>query len=101
MFKTKKEYRYLIFCIAILLALLLQHYLFLAWDFSAYKLNGDYLFHNGAYFEWYRPPVAPILLGIFSFLGTFGEYMFIALTGILFFYGIYKLSKPLEVSPIC
>lgn len=101
MFKIKEEHQYIAFCIAILLAFFLQHYLFLSWDFSAYKLNGDYLLGKGSYFEWYRPPVVPIFLGLLGFFGKFGEYLFIALTGIIFFYSIYRLSRPLEIPAIC
>lgn len=72
--------------------LLYQHYSSLSWDFSSYVLNGKYFFHNGNFFSTLRPPIAPIILGLFYFLGPISEYLYIILSAILFLYSSIILS---------
>ncbi len=72
-----------------------QHKFFLSWDFSAYLLNARYLFSGGTYFELYRAPVTPVILGIFLIFQKFGSYLYLLLASGLFFYGNVKLSNSL------
>lgn len=74
---------------------LVQHYLHLSWDFSAYVINAKYFFHQGDYFEVYRAPLSSLLLGIFLFLGKFGEYLYVVFVNLFFFYANLKLSRVL------
>ena len=71
---------------------LLQHASILSWDFSSYVLNAQYLFYNGDYFELYRSPLVPLLLGLFMLIGIFGEYLFIIFVSLLFLYSNITLS---------
>lgn len=75
------------------LYLVYQHHAALLWDFSAYVLNAKYLFYGGTYFEVYRAPLAPILIGISLILSKFGEYLFIIFVSSLFLYANVKLSS--------
>jgi len=75
---------------------LLQHYLHLSWDFSAYVLNARHLFYNGSYFEVYRAPLASLFLGVFLFLGKLGEFLYVFFVSLLFFYSILCLSDSLH-----
>jgi hypothetical protein len=68
----------------------------ISWDFAAYTLNGKYLFHGGGYYETMRPPLAPLIIGIFLFLGYIGEYIFIIFVSCLFLYSIIKTSDTLK-----
>ena len=72
---------------------LYQHFSILSWDFSSYVLNGRYLFFNGSYYETFRPPTTPILLGILGIFGLLGEYLYIILVSTLFFYSSLKISQ--------
>ncbi|MEM5793463.1 MAG: hypothetical protein QXY45_03890 [Candidatus Aenigmatarchaeota archaeon] len=77
---------------------LYQHSTGLSWDFSAYVLNAKYIFSDGNYFEWLRPPIVPILLGIFSIFGwKTSEYLFIIFTSGLFLFSSIKLCKSLKI----
>ena len=97
---SKDEWIYLGLTFLITVFFLIQHYFFLGWDFAAYKLNGDYIFGRGGYFEWYRAPMPVLLLGFLGIFGVVGEYMFIALVSLLFFYALFRLSKALELNPL-
>jgi len=72
-----------------------QHYHHLAWDFSAYVLNAEYLFHGGGYFEVYRAPLISFILGPLLVFGKFAEYLFIILISGFFFYSVLSLSDVL------
>ncbi|MBS3162926.1 EpsG family protein [Candidatus Woesearchaeota archaeon] len=79
---------------------IIQHSLFLGWDFSVYVSNAKYLFGNGSYFEIYRPPLTSIILGLFHFLGwKISEYIYIVLVSLLFMYASVKLAKSLKLNP--
>ncbi|MEM4331075.1 MAG: hypothetical protein QW273_03655, partial [Candidatus Pacearchaeota archaeon] len=69
-----------------------QNYWQRGWDFSVYVLNGKYLFYNGEYFEVYRPPLAPFLLGIFWFFGEIGNFFYIIFVSSLFLISSIILS---------
>lgn len=71
-----------------------QHTTGLSWDFSVYVLNAKYLFSGGHYFEWYRSPLTPFLLFVFSFLGyLISEYVYIIITSGLFAVACVKFSE--------
>mgnify|MGYP000081037002 CR=1 FL=1 len=78
---------------------LYQHSSGISWDFSVYVLNAKYMFSEGEYFEWLRPPLTSFIIGI---LGIFGwgiaEYLFIIFTSCLFLFSCIKISKKLRVN---
>jgi hypothetical protein len=67
----------------------------LSWDFSSYVLNSKYLFYGGNYFEPFRPPMVPFLLGFFLIFGVFGEFLYIIFVSCLFLYSSIKLADVL------
>ncbi len=79
---------------------LYQHSSRLSWDFMAYVLNSEFLFYNGYYFELYRAPLTPIIIGIFHLLGRFfAEYLYILFASLLFLFSSIKLAKKLNINP--
>jgi len=94
MFVKKNKFLFLLFILSTSF-FIFQHYKLLTWDFSAYVLNAKYLFYNGSYFELLRPPLVPVILGIFLFLGKISEYIFIVIVSTLFFYSSVYLSDVL------
>ena len=81
----------IIFTISTLL-FLYQHSTTIVWDFSAYILNAQYLFYQGTYFEVYRAPIMPLLLGFFLIFKSLAPYLYIVFTSSLFLYSNIKLS---------
>jgi len=75
-----------------------QHSKCFGWDFQAYVLNAKYIFSNGPYFEWGRPPLVPFLIGIFSiFRWKASEYIFIVTVSFIHFLSVVFLSKKFKV----
>ena len=73
-----------------------QHSTSLSWDFNSYVLNGRYWFANGSYFELLRPPLMPLIISLFSFLGwRAAEFVFIILTSLSLMYSSIRLAKAL------
>ena len=73
---------------------LYQHKNYWSWDFSAYLLNAKYWFNDGNYFEWYRPPLTPLLLGILGILNwKLSEYLYIIFVSTLFAFSCLKFEK--------
>jgi len=71
-----------------------QHSTGISRDFSDYVLNAKYLFADGGYFEIARPPLAPVIIGIFSIFGwTLAEYLYIIFVSCLFAYASVQLAK--------
>lgn len=97
--KWIKENRFIVALFLASTALLFyQHALSLSWDFSAYVLNAKYLFGYGSYFEWLRPPVTPVLMGLFGFLGwPAAEYIYIAFVSALFAAACLYLAKAVGI----
>jgi hypothetical protein len=93
-FIKKNKFLILIFSL-LTLFLLVQHFLYLSWDFSAYVLNAKYLFGRGDYYEVYRAPGISILLGIFIIFGKLGEYLAVFCISILFLISTVYLSDAL------
>ncbi len=78
-----------------------QHSTGLSWDFASYVLNARYLFDNGTYFEWLRPPLAPVILGFLSLFGWLAaEYLFIIAVAALHLFAALRLSKVLNLDPL-
>src|SRR3989344_4326049 len=75
---------------------LYQHFTIISWDFSAYVLNAKYLFYHGDYFEVYRAPFAPLILGVFLVFGKISEYLFIIFVSVLFLFSNISLSNTLR-----
>ncbi len=90
-FVKKNKFLCLVFLLSTLF-LFFQHYKHLTWDFSSYVLNAKYLFYGGSYFEILRPPLVSVILGLFLFLGTMSQYIFILITSLLFFIATVVLS---------
>jgi hypothetical protein len=56
-----------------------QHTTGVGWDFAAYSLNARYWFQGGTYFQALRPPLAPLLIGLFGLVSrAWAEFLFIA-----------------------
>jgi len=92
----KKNYLISILFFLSTIFFLFQHFSYLGWDFSAYVINAKYLFVDNHYFEVYRAPMVSFIIGIFSFLGKFSEYVFILIVSSLFFVSSIKLSDVLH-----
>lgn len=70
-----------------------------AWDFSVYSMNGQYLFHDGIYIEWYRAPMASVAMGLLSFVfGQHGaELAYTALVSTLFFAAAARFAEAYDL----
>jgi len=76
-----------------------QHSTGLSWDFMSYTLNAKYFLSQGAYFEWYRPPLTSFLIGIFSVFGwKIAEYFFIISVSSLYFFSSIKLAEKFNIN---
>ena len=75
-----------------------QHTTGISWDFAAYVLNAKYIFSNGFYFELLRPPLASVLIGLFSLFGWLvAEYMYLIFVSSLYLISCLKISEILNV----
>lgn len=73
-----------------------QHASGISWDFLSYVLNAKYLFSSGCYFEPLRPPLMPVLIGLFSvFSYSAAEYIYVILASFMLFYSSRRLAKAL------
>lgn len=79
---------------------LTQHAHEYSWDFHTYTLNGEYLYHDGSYFEPLRPPLMPTIIGLFEFImpRELAEYAFIILASALFLYATITLADALHMN---
>ncbi len=66
------------------------------WDFYSYELNGRHWFFNGKYYEPFRPPLTPFLIGIFG-ANVFSEYVYIIFVSIVFLYSSIKIARALKI----
>ncbi|MEM4268448.1 MAG: hypothetical protein QXK37_06500 [Candidatus Woesearchaeota archaeon] len=76
------------------------HYLFLGWDFAVYVLNAKHIFGDGMYFELFRPPLTPFLLGVSSFFGlsySAGEYIYIICVSAFFGYACIRFAEAVKL----
>lgn len=73
-----------------------QHWSGAQWDFQAYSLNAQYLFGNGSYFEWCRPPLPSVLMGLGNFFvlpAGVAEYLYIIFVSALFLYSCLEFAR--------
>jgi len=77
-----------------------QHTTGVGWDFAAYSLNARYWFESGTYFQALRPPLVPLLIGVFGWISKAGaEFLFIAAASLLFAFSSVKLAGKLGLPP--
>ncbi len=78
-----------------------QHSVSLSWDFNSYVLNAKYWFAQGLYFETLRPPLVPLIMGLFSPFGwRTAEYLFIVFSSLCFAYSSVRLAHKLDFNPV-
>lgn len=90
------------FIIGVSVLLLYQQSLGWNWDFAVYSMNGEYLVHGGDYIEWYRPPIAPLLMGLFMVFVPqwLAEYLFVLFTNLFFVYAVHRLSQTVAIDRV-
>lgn len=72
----------------------LQFYLFKNWDMLTRILDGNYLLHNGFYFEPERELLEAFIMGLLAFpLGQYAVYGFITVGAGLFIFALYRFCK--------
>ncbi|MBR9679746.1 MAG: hypothetical protein GOU99_01695, partial [Candidatus Altiarchaeota archaeon] len=70
----------------------------LSWDWVVYVLNSQYWFGSGVYFEPFRPPLLPLLMGLFSPLGwKLAELGTVVFISGLFLYSVIQLAKTFKL----
>lgn len=75
-----------------------QHAYGFSWDFAVYSLNGRYLLHDGSFFEWSRPPLAPTLMAVLGFAGMVAaEYLYIIFVAALFLYACVRFCRAARI----
>lgn len=96
----EKPLLYILF-LATLIFFIWQRSAGLSWDFMSYTLNAKYFFSNSWYIEWYRAPLAPVLIGIFSFLTwKAAEYVFVILITSLHFFTCIKFAEKYNMNKL-
>ncbi len=91
-----KNLRYILifYFLASTLIFCLQFFYFQSWDMVVRILNGNYLLHNGYYFENFRAILESFIIGLLAFvMGNYAVYGFILLSNVIFFYAIYRITK--------
>ncbi len=75
-----------------------QHTTGISWDFTSYILNAKYIFSGGEYFEWYRPPLMPLVIGFFSLFGwNIARYLYIIFVSSLYLFSCIKFSNKFNI----
>jgi hypothetical protein len=73
----------------------------MSWDMIVYSLNSQYMFSDGHYFEWERPPLLPAMLFLMSPLGVAGaETLFVILVSAFFFSLILLFSREAKIDTV-
>ena len=68
------------------------------WDMLVRVLNGNYLFHNGQYFENQRALLESTVIGLLAFVfGNYAIYAFLALFSVIFFAALFVFSRAFNV----
>ena len=94
----KEKYIYIIYLL-ITIFFIYQYSLGVGWDFITYILNAKYLFSNGIYFEWFRPPLTPFLIGVFSiFTWGLAPYTYIILVTTVHFFSSLKFADKFNLN---
>ena len=80
--------------------MILQHLSGWSWDFLVYSMNGEYMFAEGLFMEWLRPPVASLLLGLPQMIVSraTAEIVFIILTSTFFLYSARRASREYDLN---
>lgn len=80
--------------------MIFQHQTGWSWDFLVYSMNGEYIFADGIFMEWLRPPVASILIGIPQLLVSraTAEIIFIITVSTLMLYSAYRVSEEYDLA---
>ncbi|MFP4116571.1 MAG: hypothetical protein ACLFQ8_00615 [Candidatus Aenigmatarchaeota archaeon] len=96
------ENRYLLLIwIASTLFFLYQQSTGLSWDFAVYEMNAEYLCCDGHYFEWARPPFAPLLMILSSaftlFTWNYAGYVYVVIVSAIFGFGSVKFADEFGV----
>jgi|GEM_PF-3205024 len=89
--KMKEVFTILFFSILIFIPAFLFHLIQPNWDFLAYQLNSEWFCKNGKYFEWFRPPLVPLLLCIFP------NYVYLFITSFLFILSLHLFAKKFKL----
>jgi hypothetical protein len=98
-FLESKWFLYLFYFLATLF-FLFQHFRGVSWDFMVYSMNGQYFFGDKFFFEWLRPPLISILIGVFGFLGNkTAEFFYIILVAFLHFFSSILFAKKFKILP--
>lgn len=98
LYLLKEKYIYLIYFL-ITIFFIYQHTLGVGWDFASYILNAKYFFSDGNYFEWLRPPLTPLLIGIFSiFTWKLSPYFYIIFLTALHFYSSQVFARKFNIN---
>ena len=65
------------------------------WDFNVYSMNGEYIFTEGIFMEWLRPPLAAFLMGLPQLVvsRSVAELLFVVFTSTLFLYSSVKVCR--------
>jgi len=89
--KRKEIFTILTFSFLIFLPAFLFHLIQPSWDFLAYQLNSKWFCGNGKYFEWFRPPLVPLLLCIFP------NYLYLFITSFLFVLALFLFTQKFKL----
>ncbi len=65
------------------------------WDFNVYSMNGEYIFTEGIFMEWLRPPLAAFLMVLPQLVvsRSVAELLFVVFTSTLFLYSSLKVCR--------
>lgn len=76
-----------------------QHTTGWSWDFSTYSIIGSYIFHDGIYMEWLRPPLASTVMGLLQYIvpRKIVEYIFIVLSSSAFLLASREMANSFEI----
>lgn len=76
-----------------------QHFSGWSWDFLVYSMNGEYIFSNGMFMEWLRPPIASFILGLPQTVVSraTAEILFIVTVSTLMLYSSYRVSEEYDL----
>src|SRR3989344_1700192 len=98
-FLEKKWFLFLCYSLTTLF-FIFQHIKGVSWDFMVYSLNGQYLFGNNFFFEWLRPPLTPLMIGMFGFFGfKAAEFIYIILVAFLHLLSSLFFAKKFNIHP--
>jgi hypothetical protein len=98
MMKDRAKFFFYGSVILVVLFFLIKYSMTVNWDFMSYFLNAKYLFSDGQYFEWYRAPLVPVLIGLFSiFTWKLAGWIFIGFLFGLHGFATYFFSKKFKL----